>query len=1084
MLCESPCLYRSGINTDHYSECIKEINIKTFESKELEKPFISANNFWDTNYFSWNNENFKIYNLNSGTEIIEFKSDSSFYFVKAFLLTNQNKCFIIKSDNSFIIYDLLNKQKNDFKGLNATDFDLSLCSFYTSKDGQGIRILDDQLNLYQYSLTTHKLRLICSLKSEAEIVKEVKLSPDGKRLASVSKGAVKIWDFQNANLIREFKFNKSKEPKTAIFNNTGEYVYSLVKNINPEVIYDGIDMLKINSDEHDSISLSRITMGMSDFTINDYYLESSHSGKFLFCAGDFFPLLYDMKGKYERFDRGLKNEYQPIGSFAFSPNENYYAFSVGRKARINPLNTLDKGSVRIKGHDRVINAIDFSPDSKFIATAPDHEAVKLKRSRYKGGWPGDCVVKIWNVKNGKLKHKLKGHSKGIITIRYSPSGEYIATAGKDHKLIIWKPDLVNSLFEIFNHTGPVLDVKWSKDNSKVISVTSNKVYVWDILSGSLISSVRSKGGFNSVNFSADNQFIVLVDRDTRIRVYDIQGNLKYTKIHLGKGDWIAYDTHYRYDGSPHGIKQPYFVCGLEVIELEQVKDQLYIPGLVERLMKGDELNGITKIEDLNICGITPLIEPINTGDKDYHFSISPRYGGLGKVEVYINNKLHYSVPKSELHFESGQYYLNIKKSDIDQYLLKGENNPIRIIGYTEKNENGIQIKSRGLDTEIILEGSKMSPSLYAVMIGVSDYKDNALDLNYSSIDAEALSKTMTLATEKLFDKDHVFFYNLISNHLNKEPNKQNIKRVINEIGSKAKPEDVILIFFAGHGAMVGEDKTEFTLLTSESTKSDLVGINFSELMEILSPTGENKLLAQKRILIFDACNSGSINSELLSLARDDKETKRLLQLEELMYKSGLFVLSAAAKNQSAYELKQISQGLLTYALLSAIRETPEGNLNVMNWFIKTEEKVRDLTRKYGLFQEAQPLGSGNFDVGNVDDEVKNSIVLSDEKPMLLCVSAEEINSEIDKLDLKLLLNETLERISARGYKQPFVYVDAENSNAIKVKLKYELKGEVIICRVLLLKDKMKLNEISIEGLRDDREALISKIIVSIKENLN
>ena len=104
--------------------------------------------------------------------------------------------------------------------------------------------------------------------------------------------------------------------------------------------------------------------------------------------------------------------------------------------------------------------------------------------------------------------------------------------------------------------------------------------------------------------------------------------------------------------------------------------------------------------------------------------------------------------------------------------------------------------------------------------------------------------------------------------------------------------------------------------------------------------------------------------------------------------------------------------------------------------------------------------------------------------MLLCVSAEEINSEIDELDLKLLLNETLERVSGRGSNQSFVYVDAENANAIKVKLKYELKGEVIICRVLLLKDKNKLNEISIEGVRDDRESLISKIIVSIKENLN
>ena len=44
----------------------------------------------------------------------------------------------------------------------------------------------------------------------------------------------------------------------------------------------------------------------------------------------------------------------------------------------------------------------------------------------------------------------------------------------------------------------------------------------------------------------------------------------------------------------------------------------------------------------------------------------------------------------------------------------------------------------------------------------------------------------------------------------------------------------------------------------------------------------------------------------------------------------------------------------------------------------------------------------------------------------------KINSEIDELDLKLLLNETLERVSGRGSNQSFVYVDAENANAIKV----------------------------------------------------
>ena len=79
----------------------------------------------------------------------------------------------------------------------------------------------------------------------------------------------------------------------------------------------------------------------------------------------------------------------------------------------------------------------------------------------------------------------------------------------------------------------------------------------------------------------------------------------------------------------------------------------------------------------------------------------------------------------------------------------------------------------------------------------------------------------------------------------------------------------------------------------------------------------------------------------------------LKQLEELKDKSGLFILSASASNQSAFELEQLSQGLLTYCLLKTLKEgdvTDENKfLNVSKWFNETENLLSDSKKAYYKF---------------------------------------------------------------------------------------------------------------------------------------
>ena len=136
-----------------------------------------------------------------------------------------------------------------------------------------------------------------------------------------------------------------------------------------------------------------------------------------------------------------------------------------------------------------------------------------------------------------------------------------------------------------------------------------------------------------------------------------------------------------------------------------------------------------------------------------------------------------------------------------------------------------------------------------------------------------------------------------------------------QIGTKAKANDILLIFFSGHGVMNGTDnKKQFYFLTTEaSTESAVsavadVGISTAELTEWIKPAN---IKAQKRILILDACNSGQAINDMVKVgkpqqgfiaARSDDKAQQIKAIEKLNDQSGLFILSASASNQNAKKL--------------------------------------------------------------------------------------------------------------------------------------------------------------------------------------
>jgi hypothetical protein len=305
------------------------------------------------------------------------------------------------------------------------------------------------------------------------------------------------------------------------------------------------------------------------------------------------------------------------------------------------------------------------------------------------------------------------------------------------------------------------------------------------------------------------------------------------------------------------------------------------------------------------------------------------------------------------------------------------------------------------------------------------------------------------------------------------PEKNSIRQLFKEISSKAQPNDILMIFFAGHG-VVESEKNQFYFLTADASNVTVsgalknVGISTEEIAEWIKP---QVMKAQKRILIFDACNSGQAIKEMISLnqngqnvlaSRGDDKSKQAKAIEKLNEKSGMFILSASASDQKAYEMGKYNQGVLTYSLLKAIKEQPEiledrQYLNISRWFNAAEKTVVELARETGARQQPQLVSTSNFNIGVVDDDVRNKIVLPFEK--LLFTRSEFRNAELrlDNLKLRNLVDKRLSEISDNGSGNLFLYnPDYDGANVYSLNGDYSIKGNETVISVLIIKGEAEI----------------------------
>ncbi|KAH7312572.1 WD40-repeat-containing domain protein [Stachybotrys elegans] len=120
-----------------------------------------------------------------------------------------------------------------------------------------------------------------------------------------------------------------------------------------------------------------------------------------------------------------------------------------------------KPVARLTGHQKQVNAVQFSPDGSLIASA---------------GW--DNHTKIWSARDGRFINTLRGHVAPVFMAVFSADSRLLTTASKDATLKVWAMSN-GKLVHDLPANDEVWACDWSPDGQQVASGGKDKaVRLW------------------------------------------------------------------------------------------------------------------------------------------------------------------------------------------------------------------------------------------------------------------------------------------------------------------------------------------------------------------------------------------------------------------------------------------------------------------------------------------------------------------------------------------------------------------------------------------------------------------------------
>jgi uncharacterized caspase-like protein len=252
---------------------------------------------------------------------------------------------------------------------------------------------------------------------------------------------------------------------------------------------------------------------------------------------------------------------------------------------------------------------------------------------------------------------------------------------------------------------------------------------------------------------------------------------------------------------------------------------------------------------------------------------------------------------------------------------------------------------------------------WAVVVGVGEHDHGTIPrLRFATRDAEAMYDFLT--TQGGYPKSNVI---LLTDATAQKPTLVNIKRALGDfLARRAGRDDMVLIYFAGHGApevdAAGNEADGLSkyLIPRDGDPDSLytTALPMDEIQRIFA-----RVAADRIVMLLDTCYSGTAGGRTFARASTRATGLNDQFLDRLTRSRGRVIMTASGPNEVALELPNLGHGVFTYYVLEGLKgkadRNNDGLVTVSELYEYVEDQVASTARLAGGRQ--RPVMKGEIE---------------------------------------------------------------------------------------------------------------------------
>lgn len=634
--------------------------------------------------------------------------------------------------------------------------------------------------------------------------------------------------------------------------------------------------------------------------------------------------VFDLKVLKQSFGTVYKKHH--VSALAFHPD--------GKKLLVGVMSFL-KNMNPLKLYDLTSgNVIGQSPEGTFTMIAYDETGENLIVAGL-NYLATKSVIQIWDANSYKMKKSLESE---FFLATVTPYGGVFT----DDKLLVLTASRSFNVYDesVGKSVFTTKSDKWKFAGYPNLGVGSYNVFPLD-----------GRGEKFFLNASGNNIN----------QIYDAKSNSIIAYLFSDSNDDFAIvSKDGRVEGTADALEKVFWTTRLTLqrTSLESNMEKGFTPRLFNAMLSEES----TKLTSFNVDEAVqkiPVLAIKSVNGKSYTdgnvitstqknstvaVDVTSNPAEVTEVRLYQNGKLMETKPGTG----AASYQFDVSLST-----AFGEENFLFV---NAGSKNGIDaekakftIKYQGATAE--------KPTLYLVTVGIDKYKNSKYNLNYAVADANGVEQSIKNSSSGIFKT--IVPYNI----RNEKAVKSNIEAALNDIKKKSLEQDMLVVYYAGHGVMSGEaaSEKEFYMVPTDVTqlygRDDMLkdkAIAASSLKEYAQ-----SINAQKQIFILDACQSaGALESVTERGAAEEKA------IAQLARSTGTFWITSTGSNQFASEFEKLGHGIFTYSLIEGLNGKADTNsdkkLTIRELSTYIENKVPELSEQLkGTAQYPSAYSFGN-----------------------------------------------------------------------------------------------------------------------------